>query len=261
MSNDLNFLEEPSNFSVSHMIIPYALLLVVRDWRLILLLAYVWESFETVLHLILGGEYFIFAGDVTRESVEDSLILDPLQALIGVAVSASLVPTKTKTDPAKGQRCHWVSRWSPYLFLLTSLTLEFDEGRAGYGIFVLGIMFFSLAVVYSRVYCGKQLVYWILGLHVLALVPAMVRRVSPPLSMTYTSWIAAATVLTFIAIGGVWGGRQEQRRRSCTYDEHVSHGNKFGEGGSSLAAVPALAVRLRFPTVNWIGSAAGRVRK
>ena len=73
---------ETHRWFLPHILLPYLAYFLTRNVKTIVLVVYAWESIELFMKSEYGG-YTLYIGNVTNESMEDSFIGDPFNAVVG----------------------------------------------------------------------------------------------------------------------------------------------------------------------------------
>lgn len=101
-------------WAVPHQLLPFTLTLYGFKWEHVLLFVYIWETFEVTL-------MYCFEW-IEKETIQDSIINDPIQGLIGILVASMFLRVDKQFEVAS-----WNSLWKNLLALiplaLPSLTM------------------------------------------------------------------------------------------------------------------------------------------
>jgi len=179
-----SWLHDETFFPVSHVLMPFCLAAYFpKNTCKVVALIYIWETIECVMYW-LNGSYGIFQFiDEEQESMTDSLLLDPLQGILGVLYMHTLhPPTQYPTNWKKAVL-------SAAIFLGATSIIQWNP----LSWIDIGYVFFILAtciVLYIHKELGRVFI-----LHVLFFVCFPLLRTTQ--SVVYRTWIAMTISILF----------------------------------------------------------------
>ena len=193
---DWYWLEDASYYSVHHILLPMVLMLYYKKhpW-FIMTLVYAWESLESLVFFIFN-DYVIFSyltpgrGPGGSEPVNDSLLLDPFQGMLGIAWGSYLLRTYNITGMEP------LSKYTFWLIFLlvfapSSACIQWEKSgiSVGYIIFIFTVLLFLY--VFKR-YAKPSPVhnYYVFSFHALGL--ATISFIPFTDVIVYRTWVALA---------------------------------------------------------------------
>ena len=177
-----SWLHDETFFPVTHVLMPFLLALYFPEhtWKVVAMI-YIWETIETTLYWLFDS-YGIFGFiDPGQESINDSLLLDPFQGILGILYFHLLPPPfHSPSNMKKGIA-------SALLFLGVSSVLQWNPLEW----IDIGYVFFILATCIFLYLHPKLGGYF--RLHVLFFVCFPLIRITK--SVVYRTWVAVGISL------------------------------------------------------------------
>ena len=195
------FLDERTHFPISHMVLPFVLGHIFFDnlWVVVALI-YMWESVEATLVWISGDYSALFPSQPGRkiiESVEDSLILDPMQAAIAIALCHFL---RWREVDAWYTQFRTRRRQALVLFSLVAVSGNYLMEIVIADMYHLGYLYFAASILMwatvFRVPHSHSYRTFLVSLIILLITPML--PMTP--SYVFRTWVAAAAVALWKSI-------------------------------------------------------------
>ena len=217
------FLEDGTHFPILHLIFPFLVAYVFYDNMWVVVSAvYLWESFEVLLQWV-NGDYSV--GGIVNdkrlfpsepgagiETVEDSLLLDPLQAAIAIALFQFLTwrqPDRwyTKLKPLRVQLMVFLAVFGGSSSYLMEMVIA-DMHHLGY-LYFCGQCVLFLFIAYTPHSHGWR--EFAVSLILLLIVP----MIPMTHSYVYRTWAAAGTVVLWksIILLGEYGRHKKKKKK------------------------------------------------